>query len=234
MNYSKIYENLILDAKFNPKRDDYKELHHIIPKCMGGDNSKENLIKLTARQHYLAHWLLYKMYKTPSLVHAWHSMCRICKGQVNRKVNSHLFEYCKRHRSKILSLEFTGKGNNFYGKTHSEETKQKMSSVHSGNCYKTKEQINEWVNFVAKKPKTKEHRDKIGRSGLGMLQNVHTKEIIRVALTDERFNSDDWVNPRKLNPETVYKCDYCDTVTTAGNLKRWHNDNCKRKLKNEN
>ena len=234
MNYFKIYENLILDAKFKPKHDDYKETHHIVPKCMGGDDSKENLIKLTARQHYLAHWLLYKMYRTPSLVHAWHTMSRIGKGQDKRKLNSHLFEYCKRERNKVLSSKYTGTGNNFYGKTHSKETKQKLSKIHSKKCYKTKEQIDEWVESVAKKPKSKYHKDKIGRKGFGMLQHIQTKEIIRVPLTDQRFNSNDWVNPRKLKPETVYKCDHCDVITTASNLKRWHNDNCKRKLNNEN
>jgi uncharacterized protein YacL len=90
------------------------------------------------------------------------------------------------------------------------------------------------VECVAKKPKSKEHRDKIGRPGLSMLQNIHTNEIIRVPLTDQRFNSSDWVNPRKLKPEMLYKCAHCDIVTNASNLKRWHNDNCKRKLKNEN
>jgi hypothetical protein len=63
MNYFIIYENLISNAKLNPKIDTYKETHHILPKCMGGDDSKENLVMLTARQHYLAHWLLYKLSK---------------------------------------------------------------------------------------------------------------------------------------------------------------------------
>ena len=40
--------------------DGYCEVHHIIPKSFGGDNSKSNLIKLTARQHYIAHWMLWK------------------------------------------------------------------------------------------------------------------------------------------------------------------------------
>ena len=230
MNYSKIYEDLMLDASCNPKQDDYKESHHIVPKCMGGDDSKENLIKLTARQHYLAHWLLYKIYKTSSLVHAWHSMSRIGKGQDKRQINSHLFQYCKIERKKHLSKQSTGSGNSFYGKHHTEKTKKRLSEMQLGKIYKTEKQIKEWVESVAKKPKTKDHRDKIGRKGLGMLQHIHTKEIIRVPLTDQRFNSSDWVHPKKLNPEQKYKCDYCDIVTISGNLKRWHNDKCKRKV----
>jgi hypothetical protein len=62
MNYKKAYTNLIktrIDRK--PDGDTYYEKHHIVPKCWGGTNKKENLIKLTAREHYIAHWLLYRM-----------------------------------------------------------------------------------------------------------------------------------------------------------------------------
>jgi hypothetical protein len=62
MDYKKAYINLIktrIDRK--PDGDTYYEKHHIVPKCWGGTNKKENIIKLTAREHYIAHWLLYRM-----------------------------------------------------------------------------------------------------------------------------------------------------------------------------
>lgn len=40
----------------------YTEIHHIIPKCLKGQNTPNNLIKLTLREHFLAHWLLWKAY----------------------------------------------------------------------------------------------------------------------------------------------------------------------------
>lgn len=229
MNYKKIYDDLINDALINPKADLYKESHHIIPKCMGGDDSKENKVLLTARQHYLAHWLLYKIYRTTSLVHAWHSMSRIGDGQEKRSINSHLFAYCKKERSRILSESMKGENNPFYGKKHTDGTKQLLSEIHSGKVYKTTEQIMDWVESVAKKPKTHEHRAKIGRKGYVMLQNIHTKEIVRVKSMDWRVTSDEWVNPRKITPESKTKCLYCDMITTASNLSRWHNDKCKEK-----
>lgn len=39
----------------------YYETHHIIPRCMGGSNAKSNLVKFTAREHYIAHMLLVRM-----------------------------------------------------------------------------------------------------------------------------------------------------------------------------
>ena len=44
----------------------YCEKHHIIPKCLGGDNCESNLVKLTAREHYLAHLLLIRVYPNAS------------------------------------------------------------------------------------------------------------------------------------------------------------------------
>jgi hypothetical protein len=66
-----------------------------------------------------------------------------------------------------------------------------------------------------------------------MLQNIYTLEIIRIAKSNERAYNKDWVNPRKITPEQKFKCNYCDVVTIKGNLKRWHNDNCKQKRLNQ-
>ena len=62
--YHKWYYNIIKNAKkqSRSKKDSYYESHHIIPKCMGGSNSRQNLVLLTAREHYIVHHLLYKMY----------------------------------------------------------------------------------------------------------------------------------------------------------------------------
>ena len=38
--------------------EEYHERHHIIPKCCGGSDDKNNLIDLFAREHFIAHKLL--------------------------------------------------------------------------------------------------------------------------------------------------------------------------------
>ena len=63
MDYKKHYNLLIQKGlKRNPSELNYSEKHHIIPKCMGGNDSKENLVILTAEEHYVAHQLLVKIY----------------------------------------------------------------------------------------------------------------------------------------------------------------------------
>lgn len=61
MNYQAIYNSLI--ERSNPRiLDGYSERHHIIPRCMGGNDDPENLVKLTAREHFIVHRLLTKIY----------------------------------------------------------------------------------------------------------------------------------------------------------------------------
>ena len=52
MNYLKIYSQIIDRAK-NNLREGYLEKHHIVPKCIGGDDTLSNLVLLTAREHYI-------------------------------------------------------------------------------------------------------------------------------------------------------------------------------------
>ena len=63
MNYKKHYEKLSSKARNRSiLKSEYKEVHHIIPKCMGGDDSKDNLISLFPEEHLVAHLLLVKIY----------------------------------------------------------------------------------------------------------------------------------------------------------------------------
>lgn len=63
MNYKKHYEKLISKARNRSiLKSEYSEVHHIIPKCMGGDDSKDNLISLFPEEHLVAHLLLVKIY----------------------------------------------------------------------------------------------------------------------------------------------------------------------------
>jgi hypothetical protein len=58
--YSKLYYKITSNAKQRIAVG-YTELHHIVPQSLGGNNDKENLVNLTAREHFICHWLLIKM-----------------------------------------------------------------------------------------------------------------------------------------------------------------------------
>ena len=80
MNHGAIYNSIIQKAKSEDRKKGkgmYYERHHIIPKCLGGKDIKENLILLTAKEHYLCHKLLCEIYpENDKLAFAFWNMCR--------------------------------------------------------------------------------------------------------------------------------------------------------------
>jgi hypothetical protein len=66
VNYDKIYTSIIQNRKSNPVTG-YTENHHILPKCLFPqfENLREhkwNGVRLTAREHFVCHQLLIKIY----------------------------------------------------------------------------------------------------------------------------------------------------------------------------
>lgn len=133
MNYEKLYEKIISKAqRENRNKDSSKyELHHIIPRSLGGDNNKDNLVYLTFREHYISHYLLTKIHKSSQeLLYAfWGMNNQIIGDNTNRnyRINSKFFESC---RKKIV---VTMKGNTHcIGNKHTNKTKELMSEQATG------------------------------------------------------------------------------------------------------
>jgi len=95
MNYVKHYSYLIERSK-DRKISSYVELHHIVPKCLGGNDDPSNLVKLTAREHYIAHVLLAKIHGG-TLWHAVNLMGR------QKKYSNRMYEQARLEHSKLLS-----------------------------------------------------------------------------------------------------------------------------------
>ena len=58
--YKATYDRLITLGATRESLEGYSECHHIVPKALGGTNDENNLVFLTFREHFLAHWLLTK------------------------------------------------------------------------------------------------------------------------------------------------------------------------------
>ena len=68
MNYKKIYFNIIRNRQNNPlPLDVYGENHHIIPRSFGGNDNPKNLVRLSAREHFIVHLLLVDILPPPNL-----------------------------------------------------------------------------------------------------------------------------------------------------------------------
>jgi hypothetical protein len=122
MNYSKHYDMLIKKARTRISSG-YTETHHIIPRCLGGSDDKENLVILYPEEHYVAHQLLLKCYPTHiGLAFAVNMMCNgsKCTIRTNKR-----YKWVREAVSKAMIISRTGK-------TASEETRKKMSESHIG------------------------------------------------------------------------------------------------------
>jgi len=83
MNYEKIYLDLINRRKLNPLPNFvYSERHHILPRSLGGSNEPSNLIRLSIREHYIAHLLLTQMFKIGS-VERYKMLCAFMMMNLN-------------------------------------------------------------------------------------------------------------------------------------------------------
>lgn len=102
MNYQEIYRNFMTDRQQNPRYIDYFETHHILPKALGGNNDPKNLIRLTAREHYLAHLLLAKIYRGTKYEAATANVLLFFKPHITSKMYGYVRErwsYAARNRS---------------------------------------------------------------------------------------------------------------------------------------
>lgn len=115
----KIYNNIIEKA-LNENRSKlnktnlhyvYYEKHHIMPKCLGGDDHIDNLVLLTAREHFICHKLLVNIYpNNKKLIYAYTLLAFNKKAQ--RKISSREYELAKSMRKIPLSDEIKKKISN--------------------------------------------------------------------------------------------------------------------------
>jgi hypothetical protein len=100
--YSIWYYNIITKAQ---ARQSIKpnDIHHILPRCLGGDNSKNNLVELTRREHYIVHLLLTKFTVGDAKKKMFYALHRITNtGDIKIK-SSRIFEYLRSNHSAIVS-----------------------------------------------------------------------------------------------------------------------------------
>jgi len=195
MNYSAHYDRLIARAREHTLVG-YKERHHVLPRCMGGGNEHENLVYLTAEEHYVAHQLLVKMYPgIPGLVWGALRLARKCfnnkaYGWLRRKHAIAASEAMRgrRHspesRAKMSAIQLALKTR--LGKKHSSETRAKISASQLGKKH-SPEHIEKMAAALRGKKHSPEAKARMSvaqrgnKNNLGKTLSPETREKIAAA-----------------------------------------------------
>lgn len=118
MNYEKLYNQIIDNRKCFPlTKTQYGENHHILPRSLGGTDVDSNMVKLTAREHFLCHYCLLKMQRLDSK--NWYKMYfafNMFRTPGLKYVNSRFYEKLKIEASKNYSKYYSGENSANYGK----------------------------------------------------------------------------------------------------------------------
>jgi len=135
MNYQRIYDQIIDRARSQNRIKSIKfyfEAHHIIPRCMNGCNEKSNLVLLTAREHFICHWLLCRIYpENVKIAFAFWGMCNQLTSSNNQrsyKVSSRAYEEGKKSYIKAI----TGRTGYWKGKQKSELHQSRITKALTG------------------------------------------------------------------------------------------------------
>jgi hypothetical protein len=148
--YTNWYNNICAKSTCRPKvKTEGFELHHIVPRSLGGSNDKENLVLLTFKEHYICHLLLCKMLDGKDRYKMAWALSQLTSK--HRITNCREFEVAREILSKCSK-----------GIPKSDEWKKLMSERNKGEnnpMHKSKGRISSFANL------TNEQRSEYGRRG---------------------------------------------------------------------
>jgi hypothetical protein len=218
--YEKWYQNIVATAK-QRITNGYTETHHILPRSLGGLDSEDNLVRLTAREHFVCHWLLTKIYtgeERGKMINAMYMMRAESPHQkrYESKITSRIYETLREEYSQYISKLNTGR-------IQPPEEKARQLAAQTG---RTRDPFSEeWKNNLSRNHKSKqpkfngslseETRKKIGNKIRGRKQTDEEKERRRQANLGKTRNK--------------MSCPHCQKLISVNTYPRWHGDNCKYK-----
>ena len=232
--YKKWYDNIIENARKKPHTG-YVEKHHIIPRCMGGTNDKENLVRLTAREHFVCHWLLTKcventFYKK-KMLNAIGKFVQ-CNRLQERNLTSRQYEVARKAISKAnmnrVYTEETRKkmSEKNLGRTpwnkgkkglqkYSNESKEKLKKLYTGKSFEERYGKENGENIKKKIAETKTGKPSgmLGKTHSDETRKKMSKNMVGKRGPQKRFDFCPTCNQKKVTARHIKFCKEKDTET---------------------
>ena len=243
--YQTWYNQITENAKTRTL-DGYTETHHVLPRSMGGDDSADNRVELTAREHFVCHWLLTKMTEGDDHYKMLNAL-RIMRAEsprhqrYNTKITARVYANLKEEYAGLQSKRVSGENNPMYGKTWTEEQKLAHSKKVTGRKQTPEEKVRQLAAQVGRTraPFSDEWRANLSKAKRGENNNRYG-----VTLSDEtKAKISAAMTGRKQSPELIAKraaavtgskrekqlCPHCQQLISVNTYPRWHGDNCKHR-----
>jgi hypothetical protein len=224
--YTKLYYQIITPT-LNRELNTYKELHHIIPRSLGGTDDKDNLTYLTAREHFICHWLLVKMTEGQArskMIYALQGMRAQNNSQqrYETKITSRVYEHYRIEHARIHSETMKGRPAWNKGIPQTEEHKEKNRQAALKRAPKSEETIEKWKKSregymhsdetklkqkisqtgKVKGPQSEEHRKAISESIKGKPKKEgHSDSVRNAVLGNISINKDG--KEKKVKQDTL-------------------------------
>ena len=249
--YENWYNTITGNAK-NRVTNGYTECHHIIPKSLGGNDTKENLVDLTAREHFICHWLLVKIHSGEAkskMVYALNGMKRNGKytQRYETKITSRVYENLKKEFSIVHSATMKGKESWNKGykedrpdvlknikqaaltrKSQSAESREKQAKKTRGQTRTTETKIKMSLSAKAylkanpRGPMSKEQKEAISKGTKGKSKPLGMGD--KVSATVAKLLAEG-----KHYTQTKIQCPHCPVQESKARYNAFHGDRCKHK-----
>jgi hypothetical protein len=244
--YTRWY-NQITDRARNRIMEDYTETHHIKPRSLGGTDDIHNLVKLTAREHFICHWLLTKMTTgkdRAKMIYALNGMKRSNKfaQRYETLITSRVYENLKKEFSIVHSATMSGRRANNKGKPMSEEQKAKIRATKAANPYKweaetlanraaiqtgvkrsqeTKDRIRAALKGKPKGPMSEEEKLKRSAALIGKSKKKGHGDRISATVAAQKAAGTHYTQQPKQT------CPHCGKQASKARYNGYHGDRCK-------
>lgn len=252
MNKYKKWYNSIIESARNRILNEYSEIHHILPQSLGGPDDIDNLVNLTAREHFICHWLLTKIYSRGEehwkMLNAFRMMRAENPSQkrYSTKITARVYANLKEEYSILQSSRVSGENNPNFGKYWTQEQKDAQSKKIKGRIQPLAEKEKQIKAMTGRKrkPFDEEWIKKLSEAKQGNRNNMFGKfhkESSKERMREKALG-------RKQSIETIQKkadairglkrekkqCPHCEQFVAVNGYARWHGDNCKKRIDNEN
>ena len=226
--YTKIYYSLINKRQKDvlDKSKIYCEKHHIIPRSLGGGDNKENLVYLTAREHFIAHRLLTKMTEGRNLRSMWWALHRIIFSSKDNIFSSKDYEKSRIEWSKFLKENHHSKRIPNWSKTMSEkvykdwennEDRRTKTGINFSESHKLRKLQNPEEYYIKQKNSSLKGANAISKK---WKENTEWAENEKIKMSKRTSGEKNGMYGKKVSDDVKRK------ISESTSRKRWiHNEN---------